>query len=157
IRRYAVALVLLLCGVVPSLGVDRAPGTNAPRGGTLRVAAVADVDSLDPALGSDPLAWAIGYGTCATLMSFADARAPEGDTVLPDAAASLPEISRDGRTYIFTVRSGLRFSDGSPLRAANFARALGRVLNPVMRSPGAEFFADVKSVTAHGLRLRIEL
>src|SRR5262249_17180910 len=54
-------------------------------------------------------------------------------------------------------RSGLRFSDGSPLRAANFARALGRVLNPAMRSPGAEFFADVKSVTAHGLRLRIEL
>jgi ABC-type transport system substrate-binding protein len=60
-------------------------------------------------------------------------------------------------TYVFTVRPGLRFSDGSALTAANFARALGRVKAPAMGSPGAWLFSDVRHVGARGLRLRIEL
>jgi ABC-type transport system substrate-binding protein len=59
--------------------------------------------------------------------------------------------------YVFTVRPGLRFSDGSALTAANFARALGRVRAPAMGSPGAWLFSDVRNVRASGLRLRIEL
>lgn len=156
-RRSAVALAALALGVAFGLSTARAPGTNTPEGGTLRIAAVLDVDSLDPALATNALSWAIEFGTCSNLMSFADAPAPLGDTVVPEAAAGLPNVSRDGRTYVFTVRPGLRFSDGSPLTADNFARALGRVLNPAMRSPGAGFFSDVKSVSGHGLRLRIEL
>jgi peptide/nickel transport system substrate-binding protein len=156
-RRFAVALIAFAVAVSTSLGAERAPGTTTPTGGTLRVAAVVDVDSLDPALATSALTWAIEYGTCANLMTFADAPAPQGDAVRPEAAAGLPKLSRNGRTYVFTVRTGLRFSDGSPLTAANFARALGRDQSPAMRSPGAEFFSDVTRVSAHGLRLRIEL
>ncbi len=156
-RHVAATLTALVLGLALTLRAARAPATDTPSGGTLRVAAALDVDSLDPALAANSLAWALEYGTCSTLMSFADASAPKGDTVVPDAAAGLPAISRDGRIYAFTVRSGLRFSDGSQLTAANFARALGRVLSPAMRSPGADFFSDVASVSAHGLRLRIQL
>jgi peptide/nickel transport system substrate-binding protein len=157
LRGSAVALVGLVIGVVLSLEAERGSSTDTPSGGTLRVAAVADVDSLDPALATSALTWAIEYGTCATLMTFVDQPAPQGDTVRPDAAGRLPEVSRDGRTYVFTLRRGLRFSDGSPLIAGNFAHAIGRVLSPAMRSPGAEFFSDVTRVSAHGLRLRVEL
>jgi ABC-type transport system substrate-binding protein len=156
-RRSAVVLVALIISVAMSLGAETAPGTIAGSGGTLRSAAAVDVDTLDPALATSALTWAIEYGTCATLMAFADAPAPDGYTVRPEAAASLPEVSRDGRTYLFTVRSGLRFSDGSPLTPANFAHALGRVLSPAMRSLGASFFSDVSHVSARGHRLRIEL
>jgi peptide/nickel transport system substrate-binding protein len=90
-------------------------------------------------------------------MAFREAPAPAGYTVRPEAAVGAPKISRDGRTYVFTVRKGLRFSDGSPLTAANFAHALGRVVNPAMRSEGAAFFADVKAATARGRQLMIEL
>jgi ABC-type transport system substrate-binding protein len=90
-------------------------------------------------------------------MAFRDPPAPDGFQVQPEAAVAPPEVSRDGRTYVFTVRKGLRFSDGSPLTAANFAHGLGRVLNPVMRSPGAELFPDVKGAFPSGRRLRIEL
>jgi peptide/nickel transport system substrate-binding protein len=90
-------------------------------------------------------------------MAFPDKPAPDGLIPRPEAAAGLPAVSRDGRTYAFTVRRGLRFNDGSPLTAANFERALGRVLNPAMGSAGAFLFADVKRVSASGLRLRIEL
>jgi len=97
------------------------------------------------------------YWTCATLEVFADAPAPAGKTVVPEAAAGPPTVSPDGLTYVFTVRPGLRFSDGSALTAANFARALGRVKDPAMRSPGAWLFSDVRQVSASGLRFRITL
>jgi peptide/nickel transport system substrate-binding protein len=90
-------------------------------------------------------------------MAFPDAPAPDGLLPQPEAAAGPPAISRDGRTYVFTVRRGLRFSDGTALTAGNFKRALGRVLDPAMASPGAELFSDVRHVSARGLTLRIEL
>jgi len=130
-----------------------APGSQ---GGTLVVATPLAWSSLDPAV-ARPATAALWYATCATLTAFPDAAAPAGLIPRPEAAAGAPKISRDGRTYVFTVRRGLRFSDGSPLTAGNFARALGRVLNPAMASPGARLFPDVKRVWATGLKLHIEL
>jgi ABC-type transport system substrate-binding protein len=115
-----------------------------------------DPGPLDPAL-ARPLNAPLFDWTCATLEVFADAPAPAGKTVVPEAAAGPPQVSPDGLTYVFTVRPGLRFSDGSALTAANFARALGRVKDPAMGSPGAWLFSDVRNVSASGLRLRIEL
>src|SRR5262249_17045271 len=130
--------------------------TPPPRDGL----GLSGISALDPALtppqeASRP-AW-IWYATCATLTAFPDKPAPDGLVPQPEAAAGPPVISRDGRTYVFTVRRGLRFSDGSPLTARNFARALGRVLNPAMASPGAFLFSDVRRVSARGLELRIGL
>jgi peptide/nickel transport system substrate-binding protein len=143
--------------VVVALGVaaSSAPAT-ARDGGTLRVALPQEIPTLDPALWR-PLVQAIWYATCAPLMAWRDATAPEGFAVRPEAAAGPPKVSSDGRTYVFTVRKGLRFSDGSPLTAANFKRALDRVLDPVMGSPSAYLLSDVKRVSASGERLRIEL
>jgi peptide/nickel transport system substrate-binding protein len=143
--------------VVVALGVAAGSAPAATRsGGTLRVALPQEIPTLDPALWR-PLVQAIWYATCAPLMAWRDAAAPEGFAVRPEAAAGPPKVSRDGRTYVFTVRKGLRFSDGSPLTAANFKRALDRVMNPVMDSPSAYLLSDVKRVSASGERLRIEL
>jgi peptide/nickel transport system substrate-binding protein len=137
-----------------AIGVsDAATGS---KGGTLLVVTPLDWPSADPAV-ARPATAAIWYATCATLMVFPDAAAPAGLIPRPEAAAGPPKISRDGRTYVFTVRRGLRFSDGSALTAGNFARALGRVLNPAMAAPGARLLPDVKRVWATGLRLHIKL
>jgi ABC-type transport system substrate-binding protein len=152
---------LVALGVVSALalGADSVPGTAANSRGTLRVVVSQGPPTLDPALTVFRVGWGSPhwYGTCATLMAFRDAPAPDGFQVEPEAAAGPPEVSRDGRTYTFTVRKGLRFSDGTPLTAKNFHHALGRVLHPVMRSPNAERLADVKDVDSSRWRLRIEL
>jgi oligopeptide transport system substrate-binding protein len=44
-------------------------------------------------------------------------------------AASL-RVSDDGLTYTFTLRAGLRFSDGTPITAANVAYSLDRAIGP---------------------------
>jgi peptide/nickel transport system substrate-binding protein len=90
-------------------------------------------------------------------MSFRSGEAPDSYRLQPEAAVALPRVSRDRRTYVFTVRPGLRFSDGRRLTAANFRVALSRVLNPAMRSYGGFLFSDVKRVSSHGRRLRIQL
>ncbi len=158
-RRTAVAVAL---GAVSALALGSAApirGTAAPAGGTLRVALPAGFTPvLDPAYQAGTVGWgALWYATCATLFAFRDAPAPAGFTVRPEAALGPPVISADGRTYVFTVRQGLRFSDGSRLAADNFRYALDRVRNPTMGSEGAFVFSDVKRVTASGRRLRIEL
>ena len=51
--------------------------------------------------------------------------------------------SADLKTYTFTLRRGFRFSNGEPVRASAFARAINRVLHPVVNSPGAIFMRDI--------------
>ena len=127
-------------------------GTAARGGGVVRIVTPVWVDSLDPAVAqANGLAWVLEFGTCATLATF------DGSAVQPEAAVAPPRVSSDGRTYAFTIRPGLRFSDGQPLTAANFEVALRRVLNPVMHSYGASLFSDVERVDADGLQLRVRL
>jgi peptide/nickel transport system substrate-binding protein len=141
---------------LPAAGVSGGTGhAEASAGGTLRVVAPVDI-SLDPAL-ARPAAYGIWYPICAPLMMFRDSAGPDAFHLRPEAAERPPTISRDRRTYVFTIRKNLRFSDGTRITAANFAAALRRVLNPTMQSDGAPLFADVKQIAAAGRRLRITL
>jgi peptide/nickel transport system substrate-binding protein len=45
-----------------------------------------------------------------------------------DLAIDVPEPSADGRTYVFRLRRGIRFSDGSPLEPADFRASLEDLL-----------------------------
>jgi ABC-type oligopeptide transport system substrate-binding subunit len=56
--------------------------------------------------------------------------------------ASKFTVSRNGRTYTFTIRKGFRFSDGKPVTAKNFTRAIDRTANKDLASPGAAFITD---------------
>jgi peptide/nickel transport system substrate-binding protein len=155
LQRASLATALLLVTTCCSAAAT-APDMTASSAAVLRVAAPNDLASLDPAI-ARPLSYATWFATCATLTAFRDAPAPAGLMTRPGAAAELPKVSRDGRTYVFTIRRGLRFSDGSPLTAANFKTALDRVKNPATQSYGAHLFSDVERVRAKGRRLVIEL
>jgi ABC-type transport system substrate-binding protein len=130
---------------------------EARDGGTLNVAITDDVDSLDPTLAFQASSWGIEYATCATLMIYPDTSAPAGSIPVPEAAVGSPTISADGKTYVFVVRPGLRFSDGSPITAANFAAAIKRGLDPAMQSYASFLLSDVAFVSARGRKLRIVL
>ena len=50
---------------------------------------------------------------------------PAGAEPVPGLAEDMPEISADGKTYKFKLREGLKFSDGTPIKASDF-KALDR-------------------------------
>ena len=108
------------------------------------------LDYVDPALTSSAAGWAVLDTTCARLFAYPDKPPPEAYRFKAEVATGLPRISRDRRTYTFTLRKDFRFSDGTPVRASAFARAIHRTLAPEINSPtlssGAQLTRDRKSV-----------
>ena len=52
-------------------------------------------------------------------------------------AAKTWDVSADGKTYTFHLRPGMKFSDGAPITAADFAYSLDRALDPNLCSVGS--------------------
>lgn len=119
-------------------------------GGVLRLDIAADPSSLDPALSYDPIGWQLEYATCAKLLNYPDLPAPGGYVLRPEVAESVPRPSADGRTYRFVVRPGFRFAapSNAPVTAQTFADSIERVLSPAMKSPGAQYAADIEGAAA---------
>ena len=152
VGRHCIRLAMVVGTVAAAVFAMSAPGSTAtgPRnGGIFRIsyAIGSGIDYLDPALAYTAPAWALLDTTCLRLMSYPDKPSPGSFRLVPEAATGPPKVSRDGRTYTFTVRKGLRFSDGRPVRASAFARAINRVLAPQMRSPWATQLVDLEGAS----------
>jgi ABC-type transport system substrate-binding protein len=131
----------LLLAWVPASTLASAPTRS---GGDVRVALRgADIDSLDPALSYSVAAYTLLDTTCALLLRYFEDPRLKGLRLRPEVAAGLPRISPDRKTYTFTLRNGFRFSDGAPVRASAFARAINRTLAPGVNSPWAAYTREV--------------
>ena len=148
---------------------------HALKGGTLRVnASNTDFPFTDPALALDTMTWSMLYTTQILLVNFPEKNGQAGSILYPEAATSFPTVSRNGKTYTFHIRPGLKFSDGSAVTAASYQRAWERDLSPKMGSPvgvndqfqsvvvGGQAFLDGKAskisgITAKGLTLTFQL
>src|SRR5262249_47818592 len=119
-------VVLVVIGVVLNAG----RGESAPPPDTLIVSQSSDFAPLDPALAQSPEAWGLDYATCAKLLDYPPRSGYRGTRLVPEVATALPSISPDRLTYTFHVRPGWRFSDGSPVTAASFARTFERARSP---------------------------
>ena len=90
--------------------------------------------------------------TCAPLLGYPDTPPPRGQHLAPEVAAAMPTLSRDRRTYTFTVRRGFRFAPPSnaPLDAQTFRFSIERALNPRLgsRAPGIGFLSDLQGAPA---------
>jgi DNA-binding SARP family transcriptional activator/ABC-type transport system substrate-binding protein len=111
----------------------------------------------EPALNTDPGAYQIEFATCAKLLNYPDELPPDGWTLRPEVAAALPTISPDGRTYVFTIRPGYRFSPPSnqPVTAETFRYSIERALSPALAEgptvsdpPGPHFLDDIEGERA---------
>jgi peptide/nickel transport system substrate-binding protein len=135
----------------PAAATGSAPGSSASperRGGTLRVDLTSDFDYVDPALAYFSHSWQLGNAVHLKLLSFPDKEGAAGSRMVPEAAAGMPTVSRDGKTYTFRIKPGFRFSNGQNVTAASFARAFQRALSPQMQSPAKSFLDDVASYRA---------
>ena len=69
-------------------------------------------------------------------------RANAGDTDVVGAAASSWDISSDGLTWTFHLRSDGKYSDGHPVVASDFVASYKRILDPTIAAPYADPFFD---------------
>jgi peptide/nickel transport system substrate-binding protein/oligopeptide transport system substrate-binding protein len=113
-----------------------------------------DPRSLDPALSTDvPTGRAVGYVFDGLVRFTPDAQ------VVPGLARSW-DVSTDGMTYTFHLRTGVKFHDGRPFRARNVISTFQRVLDPKTKGgrgwplypiDGAKAYAEGKGSSIAGL------
>ncbi len=106
-----------------------------------------DPDHLDPALWYTLVSWNIGFAICDTLVTYPD-RGGEAGKAIVGGLADLPKVSKDGKTYTFTLRPGIKFSNGKAITPTDIKWTFERMLMPSMASPGAGFFGDIVGASA---------
>lgn len=133
-------LVLLLaaCGSSGGTTTPKNPAAASPDKQVLRIPEEGgDFDSLDPALTQ------AGLGDPYNIIFSGLVGLTDNGTVV-DQLATSHQVSPDGLTYTFKLRSGLKFSDGTPLTADDVAYSLNRVLLPATKSPVIGYLSLLK-------------
>jgi len=178
-RRLWLSVTMLVAGasLLVAASLANAAG-NAPalkQGGVYKLGTTGASTQVDPQLAYVTTAWSLEYATQAKLYNYPDKAGAAGAKLVPEVAANY-KVSNGGRTYVFTIRKGFKFSDGKPVTAASFKYAIDRTANKTLGSPGASFITDkagtnivgalavnagngthVSGVTAKGNRLTIRL
>jgi peptide/nickel transport system substrate-binding protein len=123
------------------LWVGSAGRDDAHRGGTLRIVTTQSFPSVDPAFFESAAGFQFTRLSYDTLVSFAAAPGSAGFRLVPDLAAALPAMSAGGTRYTFRLRSGIHYSDGRPLRAADFRRGVERLFRAESR--GVDYYTGL--------------
>jgi peptide/nickel transport system substrate-binding protein len=106
-----------------------------------RLAYDTGIDYLDPGLSYTVEGWQIMWNVYLPLLGYKHAAGPDGATIVPYLAQDLPKVSSDGKTYELTLRSGLKYSDGTAVKASDFAATIERDFK--VDSPGVGFFGNI--------------
>ncbi len=114
----------------------------------LRLATDSGLDYLDPGLSYTPEGSSVLWNVYLPLLGYRHVSGPGGATIVPYLAQKLPTISPDGKTYTLVLRRGLKYSDGTPVRARDFKATIERDFR--LDSPGVAFFSNVVGAVNYG-------
>jgi peptide/nickel transport system substrate-binding protein len=120
VRGIAAKIALLLAACLVTLGVA---GAGSGRG-TLVFGGSADPTYLDPALVSDGESFRVTEQIYEGLVQLV----PGKTTIKPELATRW-KIARDGKTYTFFLKRGIKFHDGTPFNAAAVCTNFNRWYN----------------------------
>jgi peptide/nickel transport system substrate-binding protein len=123
--RGAVALLAVL--FLSACGTSSTPtgqGTTPVKGGTATFARIADIFTFDPYNTQDDRSIFTELQVYDRLVKLS----PDGKGVSPELATSW-NIATDGLSATFTLRSGVKFSDGTPLTADDVVYSLTRAID----------------------------
>ena len=136
-KPLALALLAFLCFSLPACQKKAEVKKSGRYGGTVKIAYRSDIPSLDPALSYDTESWAACFMLYDGLVGYGDS------TEIVPAIAESWLISDDGKKYAFTLRQGVKFTNGREVEAGDFKYAIERVLEPKTRSYGSAFFTNL--------------
>jgi peptide/nickel transport system substrate-binding protein len=144
----ALTIVPTGCGGDDDEGAEGETATQAEGGSAertfpeLKVAFDNGIDYLDPGLSYTVQGWSIMLPVHLGLLTYKMENGPDGATLIPALAEDLPEISEDGLTYRFTLRDGVNYSNGTPVKASDFKATIKRLY--MIDSPGVGFFTGIE-------------
>lgn len=145
---FAAVLALVAAGCGSSKKSSGGTTTAASGGATsgktfanFRIAYDTGIDYLDPALSYTVEGWAIMWNVYLPLLGYKHVNGPDGGTIVPYLAQALPTVTNGGKTYTMTLRKGLKYSNGTPVKASDFTASIVRDFK--VDSPGVGFFGGI--------------
>ncbi len=146
-KKLGAVLAVLVLAAVAATGLascgdgDETAGGSGEKGGILNATYASFPDFMDPALSYSVEGWTAMAEVYLPLLTYKYAEGEEGSDVVPALAKDLPEISNGGKTYTLFLRPGLKYSDGTPVKASDFAFSVERMIE--LNSPGSPFYLSI--------------
>jgi peptide/nickel transport system substrate-binding protein len=142
LKKLGAVLAVIACAAALSLCLAACGGSSSGKeGGTLTGSYASFPDYLDPQLSYTAEGWTAMYDTYIPLLTYKHASGQEGSEVIPGLAKELPKVTDGGKTYTLFLRKGLKYSDGTPVKASDFTFAVERMFK--LNSGGSPFYTDI--------------
>ncbi|MCL1631044.1 peptide ABC transporter substrate-binding protein [Sporolactobacillus sp. CPB3-1] len=123
----ALSLVLSACGSSKSSDNGKGSGSELAKDQTLNLASSADIPTLDPNLATDTTSTNVIDLTEAGLTRM------HNNKYHWDLAKGAPKVSADKKTVTFTLRDGIKWSDGKAITAQDFVYGWHRQNDPAAK------------------------
>lgn len=136
-------------GAVGLGAVLSACGGASSAGGHLDKNAVLKFSMSTTIPGLDAQKWWNGAAACgqhAMYESLLTLDPYENSKLVPLVATGFPKVENNGMRYTFTLRKGVKFSNGMPLTSADFKYAFERLVNPSFASEIGPLFTSLPIV-----------
>ena len=140
LRGALLALGVLATAFVVACG-DEDGGGGGKTGGSIRIGSVLP-DEYDPVMFQTVQANQPLQLVYKGLVTYADEEGTGGNKLIPGLAESIPTPTNGGTTYKFKLRKGLKYSDGSPVKASDFEHTIKRLL--FLGGPFSSFATTIK-------------
>lgn len=138
-KYLSLTLVLLGAFLIPGLVQ---PAENPRRGGRLVLGMIRDISTLNPFLRTASTDQAVRSLVYETLLDF-----DKNGKLVPSLAQTWT-VSRDGKTYTFKIRRGVKFHTGSELTAEDVKWSAEYATNPKNAATGVTYLKNVQEVSA---------
>jgi peptide/nickel transport system substrate-binding protein len=136
-------------GLAGALAAGAAACSASPHGGS--GAAAGDSVVVGIAYEPDTLSPLLGYGKDGNSKIFDGLLTHDARMKLrPALAAGLPKVGDGGRTYTYTLRDGVKFSDGEPLTARDVVFTYETILDEKTNNASRTELDAIESVEAKG-------
>jgi peptide/nickel transport system substrate-binding protein len=122
------ALAAAGCGnsTSPSAGSSGATAAAGHSGGTFTILANSSFGVADPAQNYTLQEWQLLIDTHDGLTTFAKVGGIGGTKIVADLATSIPVPTNGGKTYVFNIRRGVKFSNGQVMKPSDFVTTFER-------------------------------
>lgn len=150
-RWLFVPLLLLGCFALAACGSSKKSSSSSTsskkaatggvkQGGTIKIGTVGP-DSYDPVMFQTVQANSALHLVYTPLLEYKDATGAEGSKLVPGVADSVPTPTNGGKTYVFHIRPGLKYSDGEAVKASDFDNVMKRMM--ILGGPFSSFFFPI--------------
>jgi peptide/nickel transport system substrate-binding protein len=153
-----VSIIAVVAFGIAACGADQKSASTGPGGGDITITTTSFPDYVDPQLSYTVEGWEVLWNVYTPLLTYKHERGEAGTQVVPGLAEDMPEISPDGKTYKLKLRSNMKYSDGTPIKASDFGYAIQRLFKTDSGGSvlydmivGASDYAEGKAETISGI------